>query len=164
MALVLCGALWRKLVKNWILEPFVVKLSKYWTIFVIFRVSYIRAQWCSGYHSELSLDRSGFNSPSLPHLFLLIWINILILSITREIPGSKIGYSFQKPTQKLSVQFHYFKAFMCVPISYNEKQESKVQGHLLLITHNFWTVCSVQVLITVIQIEQNATEIVWYIR
>jgi hypothetical protein len=28
LALVLCGALWRKLVKNWILEPFVAKFRQ----------------------------------------------------------------------------------------------------------------------------------------
>ena len=55
------------------------------------------------YHSELSFVISGFNSPSLPHLFLLIWINILILSIIREIPGSKIGYSNSKTVRSISL-------------------------------------------------------------
>ena len=32
LALVLCGALWRKLVKNWILEPYLVNIEEYWSI------------------------------------------------------------------------------------------------------------------------------------
>ena len=49
----------------------------------------------------------------------------------------------QKSTQKLFVQFHYFKLFMYVYITYNEKKESNILGHLLLITIIFWTVwCS----------------------
>ena len=43
----------------------------------------------------------------------------------------------------MSVQFHYHKVFIYVPIPCNEKKESKVLGHLLLITLNFWTVCNV---------------------
>ena len=39
------------------------------------------------------------------------------------------------------VQIRYSNFFMYASMTYNNKQESKVVGYLLLITLNFWTVC-----------------------
>ena len=39
-------------------------------------------------------------------------------------------------------QIHYFMLFMHESMTYIDKQESKVLGGLLLITLNFWTVCT----------------------
>ena len=48
----------------------------------------------------------------------------------------------QNSTQKLLVQFHFFKHFQYASITYDKKMESKVLGNLLLITINFLTVWS----------------------
>ena len=50
----------------------------------------------------------------------------------------------QNLTQKLFVQFHFFKHFLCAFITYDKKMESKVLGNLLLITINFLTVWAVK--------------------
>ena len=73
----------------------------------------------------------------IPHMYLNFFLFFLVILLRKY---SLIIQKVQNSTQKLFVQFHYFKLFMYVYITYNEKKESKVLGHLLLITIIFWTV------------------------
>ena len=74
---------------------------------------------------------------SIPLMNLKFFLFFLVILLRKY---SLIIQKVQNSTQKLFVQFHYFKLFMYVYITYNEKKESKVLGHLLLITIIFWTV------------------------
>ena len=74
---------------------------------------------------------------SIPLMILKFFLFFLVILLRKY---SLIIQKVQNSTQKLFVQFHYFKLFMYVYITYNEKKESKVLGHLLLITIIFWTV------------------------
>ena len=79
-------------------------------------------------------DRGSIPIMKMNLKFFLFFLVILLRKY------SLIIQKVQNSTQKLFVQFHYFKLFMYVYITYNEKKESKVLGHLLLITIIFWTV------------------------
>ena len=84
-----------------------------------------------------TLDSHPAVRGSIPLKYLNIFIFFLVILLRKY---SLIIQKVQKSTQKLSVQFRYFKLFMYVYITYNEKKESNVLGHLLLITIIFWTV------------------------
>ena len=75
---------------------------------------------------------------SIPLIYLNFFLFFLVILLRNY---SLIIKKVQNSTQKLFVQFPYFKLFMYVFITYNKKKESKVLGHLLLITIIFWTVC-----------------------
>ena len=85
-----------------------------------------------------TLDSHPADRGSIPHIYLNFFLFFLVILLRKY---SLIIQKVQNSTQKLFVQFHYFKLFMYVYITYNEKKESKVLGHLLLITIIFWTVC-----------------------
>ena len=85
-----------------------------------------------------TLDSHPADRGSIPHMYLNFFLFFLVILLRKY---SLIIQKVQNSTQKLFVQFHYFKLFMYVYITYNEKKESKVLGHLLLITIIFWTVC-----------------------
>ena len=87
-----------------------------------------------------TLDSHPADRGSIPHIYLNFFLFFLVILLRKY---SLIIQKVQNSTQKLFVQFHYFKLFMYVYITYNEKKESKVLGHLLLITIIFWTVCEV---------------------
>ena len=84
-----------------------------------------------------TLDSHLADRGSIPHSYLNFFLFFLVILLRKY---SLIIQKVQNSTQKLFVQFHYFKLFMYVYITYNEKKESKVLGHLLLITIIFWTV------------------------
>ena len=88
-------------------------------------------------------DRGSIPIMKMNLKFFLFFLVILLRKY------SLIIQKVQNSTQKLFVQFHYFKLFMYVYTTYNEKKESKVLGHLLLITIIFWTVCYVILLILI---------------
>ena len=84
-------------------------------------------------HLDQSVMVSTLNShPADWGSIPLIYLNFFLVILLRKY--SLIIQKVQNSTQKLFVQFHYFKLFMYVYITYNEKKESKVLGHLLLIT------------------------------
>ena len=89
-----------------------------------------------------TLDSHPADRGSIPHIYLNFFLFFLVILLRKY---SLIIQKVQNSTQKLFVQFHYFKLFMYVYITYNEKKESNVLGHLLLITIIFWTVWSDQV-------------------
>ena len=93
-----------------------------------------------------TLDSHPADRGSIPHIYLNFFLFFLVILLRKY---SLIIQKVQNSTQKLSVQFHYFKLFMYVYTTYNEKKESKVLGHLLLITIIFWTVCYVILLILI---------------
>ena len=131
------GPLWRiraeigqKLARNWI-------LGKYWSIF---KFGSLINKGSDGVMVS-TLNSNPANHGSIPLVSLKFFLAFLFFLVILRKKYSFINQKVQNSTQKLFVQFHYFKLFMYAYITYNEKKESKGLGHLLLITIIFLTMC-----------------------
>ena len=117
----------------------------WWTSFHVFMISSIL--WV-----DLPMSKEfdvGKNVAYIIHFYLKLSVHVFICLITQ--PGkSNRGWKgrLQISFSNLSI-FEIEKCFilllyMYASMTYNDKQESKVLGDLLLITLNFWTVCCYQ--------------------